>query len=148
MPVQPVRHISVAISRPVKEVYAFLAQPENMPRWASGLGRSLRHVEGTEWLVESPAGPMRVRFSERNPFGVLDHTVVPAHGEAMHNPMRVLANGDGSEVVFSLFQRPGMSDAEFARDADWVLRDLLALKAHLECGAGGGTGGASERAGG
>ena len=137
MPVQPVRHISVAVSRPVGEVYAFLADPGNMPRWASGLGRSLRHVEGTDWLAETPTGPMRVRFSERNPFGVLDHTVVPAHGEAMHNPMRVLANGDGSEVVFSLFRRPGMSEAEFARDADWVLRDLMALKALLEGGPSG-----------
>jgi hypothetical protein len=46
--------------------------------------------------------------------------------------MRVLANGDGAEVVFSLFQRPGMSDEEFARDADWVARDLQILKACLE----------------
>ena len=148
MTVQPVRHIGVGFSRPVEEVYAFLADPANMPRWASGFGRSLRHVEGTEWLVETPAGPMRVRFSERNRFGVLDHTVVPAHGEAMRNPMRVFANGDGSEVVFSLFRRPGMSEAEFARDADWVLRDLMALKALLEGGSRGGTGAASGRAGG
>ena len=121
----------MTIERSPGEVYAFVSDPKNLAAWASGLSAAVK-----------------VRFVERNPFGVLDHTVVPAHGEAMHNPMRVLANGDGSEVVFSLFRRPGMSDAEFARDADWVLRDLLALKAHLEYGAGGGTGGATERAGG
>ena len=132
MAIRPVRHISIGISRPLDEVYAFLAEPENFPKWASGLGRSFRHVEGMEWLVETPMGPLKVRFSEHNPFGILDHTVIPEDGGAMHNPMRVVANGDGSEVVFSLFQRPGMSHEEFARDADWVSRDLQALKAQLE----------------
>jgi hypothetical protein len=50
----------------------------------------------------------------------------------MHNPMRVVANGDGAEVVFTLFQRDGMSDDEMARDAAMVSRDLAALKALLE----------------
>jgi hypothetical protein len=132
MPIRPVRHISIGIARPLEEVHAFLAAPENFPKWASGLGHSFRHVEGREWLVEAPAGAMRVRFSAPNPFGVLDHAVIPEGGEVMHNPMRVFANGDGSEVVFSLFRRPGMSDEEFTRDAEWVLRDLQARKAHLE----------------
>ncbi|MBX6374836.1 MAG: SRPBCC family protein [Acetobacteraceae bacterium] len=132
MPIHAVRHLSTGISRPFAEVYAFLAEPENFPKWASGLGHSFRHLDGMEWLAETPMGPMRVRFSERNPYGVLDHTLLPEDGEPMHNPMRVVANGDGSEVVFTLFRRPGMSDADFARDADWVLRDLQALKALLE----------------
>ena len=132
MPIQPVRHISVGISRPLNEVYAFLAEPGNFSRWASGLGHSFRHVDGMEWLAETPMGPMKVRFSERNSFGILDHTVVSPDGEAMHNPMRAFANGDGSEVVFSLFRRAGMSDEDFERDAEWVSRDLQTLKAHLE----------------
>jgi hypothetical protein len=130
--IQPVRHISIGISRPFAEAYAFLAEPENFPKWASGLGHSFRHVGGSEWLAETPMGSMAVRFSERNAFGVLDHTVLAEGGAPIHNPMRVLANGDGAEVVFSLFQRPGMSDEEFARDADWVARDLQTLKACLE----------------
>ena len=75
---------------------------------------------------------MTLRFSAPNAYGVLDHSVVPDGGEPMHNPMRVVPNRDGSEVTFTLFQRPGMSDAEFERDADWVARDLAELKALLE----------------
>jgi hypothetical protein len=132
MALRRVRHIGIGIDRPWQEVYAFLADPENFPKWASGLGHSFRHVGGMEWLAETPMGPMRLRFSEPNRHGILDHSVVPETGEPMHNPMRVFANGEGSEVVFSLLQRPGMSDEEFARDAEWVARDLQALKAHLE----------------
>ena len=72
MPVQPVRHISVAISRPVEEVYAFLAEPENMPRWASGLGRSLRHLVDTffdgsaEQVVAAVLGGEAARLSQED----------------------------------------------------------------------------------
>ena len=48
------------------------------------------------------------------------------------DPMRVLPNGDGSEFVFTLFRRPGMSPAEFAEDRTAVERDLRTLKGLLE----------------
>lgn len=125
------RHIGVSIERAADEVYTFLAEPLNFPKWAEGLGHSFRHVEGMTWLAQTPMGLMRIVFSEPNNHGVLDHAVIPEHGPAMHNPMRVVANGSGSEVVFTLFQR-GMSDDEMARDAGMVARDLAALKALLE----------------
>lgn len=132
MPLLRTDYIGVTIARPWREVYAFLAVPENFPKWASGLGRSFRALNGGEWLAETPFGPMKVQFSEQNVYGVLDHYVIPETGDAIYCPMRVFANGDGSEVVFTLFQRPGMSDEAFARDAAWVKRDLLALKKLLE----------------
>lgn len=46
--------------------------------------------------------------------------------------MRVVPNGDGSEVVFTLFRQPGMTDEQFAADAAWVAKDLAALKAVFE----------------
>lgn len=132
MTVHPARHIGIGIDRPAEEVYAFLAEPANFPQWAEGLGHSFAHVEGMTWRAETPMGTMRVLFSEPNHHGVLDHAVIPDSGPAMHNPMRVVANGDGAEVVFTLFQRDGMSDDEMARDAAMVGRDLKALKNLLE----------------
>jgi hypothetical protein len=43
---------------------------------------------------------MKFRFVKRNEFGVLDHYVNPAPGVEVYVPMRVLANGSGSEVIF------------------------------------------------
>lgn len=131
MPVSHARHIGITIDRPADEVYDFMAEPQNFPKWAHGLGHSFTHVEGMTWSAQTPMGPMRILFSEPNRYGVLDHAVIPEHGPAMHNPLRVLANGRGSEVVFTLFQRD-MSDDEMARDAGMVARDLAALKALLE----------------
>ncbi len=132
MTVQPARHIGIGIERPAEEVYAFLAEPANFPKWAEGLGHSFRHVEGMTWMAQTPLGPMRVVFSEPNPFGVLDHALIPEAGGAMHNPMRVVPNGRGAEIVFTLFRRAGMSDDDFAHDATWVARDLAVLKRLLE----------------
>ncbi|MEX2617273.1 MAG: hypothetical protein WD767_14350 [Alphaproteobacteria bacterium] len=77
-------------------------------------------------------GQMTVRFTAPNDHGIADHTLIPAQGAAMYNPLRVVRNGAGCEVTFTLFQRSGMNDAEFDRDAAWVARDLAALKALLE----------------
>jgi hypothetical protein len=43
--------------------------------------------------------------------------------------MRIIRNGDGAEVQLTLFRQPDMSDAAFAADAQWVTRDLQALRA-------------------
>jgi hypothetical protein len=125
------RTLTVRIARPRRDVYDFLAAPENFPRWASGLGRSLKKADG-EWIADSPEGPVRVRFTERNEFGILDHHVAVRPGLDVYIPMRVIANGTGSEVLFTLFRLPGMTDEAFARDAEWVERDLRALTALLE----------------
>ena len=125
------RLISVSIDRPVEVVYDFASKPENLPKWASGLGQSITKM-GDAWRVETPQGPLQVRFTARNNFGVLDHYVLPGSGPEIYLPMRVVANGAGSEIIFTLFRLPGISEEKFAADADWVRRDLKALKALLE----------------
>ena len=126
-----VRHVSVSISRSPAEVYAFVSNGANLPRWASGLGHHAERV-GEEWLLEGPLGRVRVRFAPTNSLGVLDHDVTLPDGQAVHNPLRVVPNGAGSELTFALFRLAGVSIEKFAEDAQWVERDLLRLKALLE----------------
>lgn len=128
-----VRHVSVSIARPPDVVYKFAARPENMPQWAVGLGKSFRPQSDGSWIAEGgPVGSATVRFVERNRFGVLDHDVTVPSGETVHNPLRVIPNGTGSEVVFTLFRRPGVSADHFADDAKAVEKDLRTLKRLLE----------------
>lgn len=125
------RTLSIPIQCPPGRVYEFASNPENLPQWAAGLCKSVRKTE-SGWIVETPQGPMGVRFVEKNPFGVLDHYVNVAPDVEVYVPMRVLANGSGSELVFTLFRQPDMSDADFARDAESVERDLGTLKCLME----------------
>lgn len=125
------RHISERINRRAADVYEYASNPVNLPEWAPGLGNSVEHVDG-QWFVRTPSGRVGFAFVERNPYGVLDHDVTLPSGEVIYNPMRVIPNGNGCEVVFTLRRLPGMSDEDFARDANLVQADLTRLKHVLE----------------
>lgn len=126
----PAQTISVSIPRDCHAVYDAIWRPETFPRWASGLARSGLRPGGDAWAAEGPEGPIRIRFTPHNPFGVMDH-VVEVGGAIVSVPMRVIANQEGAEVMLTLFRQPGMSDAKFAEDAAWMMRDLEALRAWL-----------------
>ena len=50
----------------------------------------------------------------------------------MPNPMRLLANGERCELVFTLYRRSGVTEEDYERDAAWVARDLeYRLRHHL-----------------
>lgn len=123
--------ISVWIDRSAAEAYEFLSQPENFPKWASGLGAALRKAGG-DWIAQTAEGPVTVRFSEPNAFGVLDHSVTRPDGTAVYVPLRVVPRDRGCELVLTLFRQPQMSEEKFAADAQWVMRDLNAAKRMLE----------------
>ena len=125
------RHLSVSIDRSFEQAYEFLCKPENFPKWASGLAKSLKRVQG-EWVAETPEGTMSVEFSERNAYGVLDHWVYPEEGPEIYIPLRVIPNGNGCELMLTVFRRPQASDEAFAADAEWVTRDLATAKHVLE----------------
>jgi hypothetical protein len=127
----PTRTISVGIDCHPRDVYDFASTPENLPKWAHGLATSGAR-EGDLWVAETAQGRVVIRFTEPNDLGVLDHYVSVNQAAEIYNPMRVVANGAGSEVSFTLFRRPEMSDANFAADAGQVEQDLQTLKALLE----------------
>lgn len=126
-----VRLLTVSIARPSAIVYEFASNPENLPQWLRSFCLSVKRT-GDQWQMETPTGWITIQFVPANDFGVLDHVVTLPDGQAILNPMRVVANGEGSEVTFTLFQLPDMSAEQFAKDAEMVEADLRSLKAVLE----------------
>jgi hypothetical protein len=53
-------------------------------------------------------------------------------GEVIFVLMRVIKNGEGSEVIFTLFQTVDMPDDKIAEDAKSVKQDLNILKNLVE----------------
>ncbi len=131
MPPMPARIVHTSIARDWREVYAFMADYEKMPLWASGLSSGLTR-DGEDWIAPGPLGNARVRFVAGNDYGVVDHLVTLEDGRQVQNALRVVPNGDGAEVMFTLLRQPGMSDAQFADDTAWVEKDLATLKSILE----------------
>jgi hypothetical protein len=126
------RIIHITIERDWREVAKFLLDPENMPHWAAGLGAGL-DKRGDHWVADGgPLGEIEVRFTPANDLGVADHEVTLPDGRKFHNALRVVPNGDGAEVMFTLLRPSGMSDADFETDAKHIDKDLKTLKGLVE----------------
>ncbi|WP_243839019.1 SRPBCC family protein [Aeromicrobium yanjiei] len=125
------RHIARTIDRDADTVYLYASDPRHLPDWAAGLSTTISLVDG-QWVAESDLGRITVELADDNPFGVLDHTVVLPDGTRVHNPLRVVPNGEGCDVVFSLFRLPGVDEAAFEADAAAVAADLETLKSVVE----------------
>ncbi|HWK21145.1 MAG TPA: SRPBCC family protein [Microbacteriaceae bacterium] len=125
------RQISQTIERDPAAVAAFAGDPANLPQWAAGLSAGIR-LEAGRWITDSPMGVVEVAFVGPIERGVLDHDVTLPDGTVVHNPLRVLRNDAGSEVVFTLYRLPGVGDEAFEHDAALVAADLQRLRALLE----------------
>ncbi|MDE2599636.1 MAG: SRPBCC family protein [Rhodocyclaceae bacterium] len=127
------RTISIDIAVPADTVYRCVRDPEQLPLWAAGICKSVTVQEGV-WHVDTGTelGTVQMAFCADNSLGVLDHTVTLPDGRSQNNPMRVIANGEGSEVMLTVFQTEGMSDETFVRDVQAVTRDLKTIKMLLE----------------
>lgn len=127
----PTRTLTISISAPPERVQTFVSDPRNLPAWATAFCQSVREEAG-QWFIRTSSGEVQLRFIEPNPFGLLDHWVQVTPDMEIHVPMRVVLNGLGSEVLFTLFQPATMSAEQFAADAALVEQDLRKLKQVLE----------------
>ena len=123
--------IHFSIARPVDDVYAFLVDPKNYPRWAAVEG-GMAQLRANEWLTRTAFGDRIVRFTEPNAYGVLDHALYAKGEEPLVMPMRVVANGGGTDLMFLFIRRDDMSDEQFKSTIEWVTTDLLTLRSLLE----------------
>lgn len=124
--------INIPIARPVAEVYEFLLEPRNYPRWAASLGGRFENIGGRDWLAETPHGPVTIRFAERNGLGVLDHAVFREGEEPTMRMMRVVPNGEGSELIYTIFKRDELSVEAFESEIEWTTTEMSVLKTYLE----------------
>ncbi len=125
--------LSISIAAKPVDIAAYVADARNMPQWAGGFCKSVRK-DGDDWVVETGEGEVGLRFLGPTSAGILDHIVTLAPGIEVYVPMRVLTNEEGSEVLFTLFQPPAMTDFRLQQDMALVRADLQQLKRVIESG--------------
>jgi len=108
------------------DAFAFLADPENLPRWAVGFARRIRR-EGEAWLVQTAHGEMPIRIEADAARGTIDfHMMVEPEVETVAYS-RVVPNDAGAEYVFTQFQLPNMTDEVFATQRAALAEELAIL---------------------
>jgi hypothetical protein len=122
-----------------EEAFAFLAQPENLPRWAVGFARDIRR-EGADWIVQTAQGEMPIRVVAEAAQGTIDFHMEVASGLEAVAYSRVVPNDTGAEYVFTQFQLPGMTDEVFAAQRAALAEELSILpilfRAQAACSVG------------
>ena len=129
----PSHTLSISIARTPGDVARYVADPRNLPHWAGAFCKSVR-PEGDRWRIQTDDGEFGLRFLAVIDHGILDHVVEISDDVQVYVPMRVVPNGRGSEVLFTLFRLPAMTEQRWQTDLSMVSADLERLRVVLESG--------------
>ncbi len=127
----PSHTLSISIARKPVDVARYVADPRNLPHWAGAFCKSV-HPEGDRWIIQTDEGAFGLHFNASIEYGILDHVVEIAEDMQVYVPLRVVPNGEGSEVLFTLFRMPAMTEQRWENDLAMVKADLQRLKDVME----------------
>ena len=123
---------TVTINAPKEEVFALVAAPRELPRWAIAFAKSISETDDGRWTVELASGArLPIRYVTDPGLGVVDFHMEPEPGTDLVAHARVLANGESSEVVFTQFQGDA-PDEVFEAQVVALRHELTVLKALAE----------------
>ena len=83
------------------------------------------------WSFIGPYGRSKLKFHENKSLGILDHQYIDEES-SWHIPMRVIPNGDFSEVVITLKKPEQLSDFQFNQRVLKINNIVTSMKNILE----------------
>ena len=100
------RTITISVKRSTGEVFdSILNMPMHMMEDAT------KGHDGW-WSFITPRGPAKLKFFEDKDLGILDHKFEDEEVK-WHVPMRVVSNGNHSEVILTMFKPDEFTDEVF-----------------------------------
>ena len=125
---------TVTIEAPPDRVFQFVANPEHLPRWATGFARSVRRLEDGRWQVETPQGPVSLTVAADAVTGVVDFWISPAPDVTVLAASRVIGFEHGTAYTFTQFKPEAMPDELFQAQTRTARAELAGLRRLLEEG--------------
>jgi hypothetical protein len=116
--------VTTVLDAPCGDVFAYLADIENLPEWATEFARELRLADGRAKVVNG-LGEFCFRIDADPATGVIDMLAGPTEERLALFPTRVVPLPDGrSAYTFTMFQAEGMPDELFDSQYRSLLREL------------------------
>jgi RNA recognition motif-containing protein len=119
--------LTASLPQDAQVLFVWIADPENLAKWHTSFCRSLRKENGS-LIADSPRGPVPVRFIRDDRSLVLDLLTEVTEGIELTNAIRILSNGEGSEMVWTLVKPEGISDSVFHEQLRWAGSALQNLR--------------------
>lgn len=133
----PTETIKVTVEAPLASVASDLADPTTHPEWANDFFASpARPIDGEAGvLVDVPMMGGEVHFEVRGEprLGVLDLYLAPKGAPfGPPIPVRLVPNGDGVDMLWTLARFPGMDDTAWSAGLASMRRELDRLRERHE----------------
>ena len=120
--------VTTVLDAPKERAFRYLADIENLPRWATEFARELKS-EGGRYKVVNNLGEFVFEIRAEEHSGVIDMYAGPSEDELGVFPARVVGLADGrSAFTFTMFQGPGQPDEQFEGQYRSLLRELENVK--------------------
>ena len=136
----PTETLKITIAAPFERVVSDLADGRSHGEWATEFfaGPVSDAGDGSfRAVVPAMGGPSRMRISADIGLGVIDLYLAP-EGKPFGPPLpvRVVRNGNGADVLWTLARFPGTPDAAWDEALASMERELESLRARLESSPG------------
>jgi uncharacterized protein YndB with AHSA1/START domain len=118
----------VTIAAPPAAVLDYVGDARRLPEWAPAFARAVRPA-GEHWLVDTGAGEAEIDVRVSRERGTVD---IVSTTEPRGVFTRVIANGDGSEYLFTQLFPDGTSEDAVARQLAVVEGELDRVRAACE----------------
>jgi Polyketide cyclase / dehydrase and lipid transport len=116
--------VTTTFAAPPDEVFAYLADIEKLPEWATEFARELKLVDG-RYKVVNGLGELFFEIRADRGSGVIDMLAGPSEDSLALFPTRVVPLADGgSAFMFTMFQAPGQPDEQFTGQYASLRREL------------------------
>ena len=121
------RTVCLALAASPESVFNFVADIENLPRWAPSLCERLFLARG-RWAALSPLGEVQVDLEASAGTGVVDLRFAAPGERSALLPLRVIALGPRASLLQVTFvPAPEWPEGVLQCDADTLLADLEGL---------------------
>jgi hypothetical protein len=123
--------VTTVLDAPRDAVFTFLADIENVPRWATEFARELRHEDGRH-IVVNGLGEFIFEIRADEETGVIDMYAGPSAEQMAVFPTRAVAlPGDRTAYTFTMFQGPEMPDELFESQHASLQREFRNIEQHF-----------------
>jgi hypothetical protein len=119
---------SIAIDATPSSVHEFMSAPGNIPRWAPKFATEV-HRDGERWIATSARGDAEIVVDSHPSARTVD--ILSAADRTRGAFARVLPNGSGCEVLFTLFFAADASAEAIATQMTIVDEELAAISHHV-----------------
>ena len=118
------RTVTAVLEAPKEQVFDYLSQIANLPKWASEFARELKYEDGKAKVVNG-LGEFYVSIDADRDTGVIDMYAGQTESELALFPSRLVAlSTGGSAFSFTMFQGAEMPDELFESQYQSLLREF------------------------